>query len=355
MDINELRGLLEPSAQDKQDALSMGLLGLGSGLLANSTGHYGQFAPAMGSGLQGGLQGYQTGMQSARENRMQDIGLRLKLAEMQKKQEQESRMNEAIGTLTPEQQRIYALGGGDVLAKTMLPEPEKLPWYVQKDVTGKLGINPVYAELEKTKAAYGRAPTQPMAPVAYVDGNGNTVWGTITDARGKPAANYNPTIQGQVAGAKKQAEANVELGTEATKSVRKSDQLLTAAREAENLLGKNITQSGIGAGIDIAGRAVGISPESSQNAAKLEALSGWMVANVPRMEGPQSNYDVENYKTMAGKIGDRTVPVAERKAALQTVVTLQEKYKHLNQSGQSVESTGNATVRKFNPATGRIE
>jgi hypothetical protein len=45
------------------------------------------------------------------------------------------------------------------------------------------------------------------------------------------------------------------------------------------------------------------------------------------MEGPQSNFDVQNYMTMAGKIGDRTVPVKERLAALDQVRKLQQKYK----------------------------
>ena len=45
------------------------------------------------------------------------------------------------------------------------------------------------------------------------------------------------------------------------------------------------------------------------------------------MESPQSNFDVQNYITMAGKIGDRTMPVAERAAALKEVRRLQEKYK----------------------------
>ncbi len=56
-----------------------------------------------------------------------------------------------------------------------------------------------------------------------------------------------------------------------------------------------------------------------------------MVSNVPRMEGPQSNFDVLNYQTMAGKIGDRTAPIEERLGALATLKDLQEKYKALNQ------------------------
>ena len=81
-----------------------------------------------------------------------------------------------------------------------------LPWYVQKG-PGGLSIDPAYADLEKTKASFGRAPAQPMAPVAYVDpSSGQTIWGTITDARGKPAANFNPTIQGTIAEHKAQGK-----------------------------------------------------------------------------------------------------------------------------------------------------
>jgi hypothetical protein len=54
---------------------------------------------------------------------------------------------------------------------------------------------------------------------------------------------------------------------------------------------------------------------------------------VPRMEGPQSNFDVANYQTMAGLIGDRTKPLKTRQGALAEVIKLQEKYKALNQDG----------------------
>ncbi len=228
-----------------------------------------------------------------------------------------------------------------------------LPWYVKKGANG-MQIDPAFADLEKTKAAFGRAPAQPMAPVAYMNDQGQTVWGTITDARGRPAANYNPMLQGQIAGAKEQATTDVKTGAETVKANKVSDKLLSAANEAKTLLGGNITGSGTGAGVDAAGRFFGVTSESSQNAAKLEALSGWMVSNVPRMEGPQSNFDVDNYKTMAGKIGDRTIPVKERTAALETVVKLQEKYKQLNQGAVDAPKGPTATMR-WNPQTRKLE
>jgi hypothetical protein len=154
-----------------------------------------------------------------------------------------------------------------------------------------------------------------------------------------PAA-QDPRLQGNIAGAKEQAKADVELGVDKAKAIKKSDQLLNAAKEAELLLDKDPTASGIGAARDAVAGYFGKSPESAQTAGQLETLAGWMVANVPRMEGPQSNFDVQNYQTMAGKVGDRTVPVAERKKALKTLIQLQEKYKHLNQGGATSGATG---------------
>ena len=86
------------------------------------------------------------------------------------------------------------------------------------------------------------------------------------------------------------------------------------------------TGSGVGASADAAGRYFGITSEGAKKAAQLEALGGQMVMKMPRMEGPQSNLDQLLYREMAGKIGDRTVPVAEREAALKTVEGLYQKY-----------------------------
>lgn len=46
----------------------------------------------------------------------------------------------------------------------------------------------------------------------------------------------------------------------------------------------------------------------------------------PRMEGPQSDKDVALYKQMAGQIGDATVPAEQKKAALEVVKKLHQRY-----------------------------
>lgn len=155
----------------------------------------------------------------------------------------------------------------------------------------------------------------------------------VMGADGRPVigAAADPTLQGALTGARETAKAGVESGVETRKNVSRADEMLGQIRTAESLLSAGPTQSGIGAMRDAAGRVVGYSPPSARVASQLETLSGWLVSNVPRMEGPQSNFDVQVYREMAGKIGDRTVPAAERQAALQTLKGLQEKYREQNQ------------------------
>lgn len=168
-------------------------------------------------------------------------------------------------------------------------------------------------------------------------------------------------LAGDAERAKKLASGEVDSSINAKNAIKKSDQLLSAAEEARALLKQGPTGSGIGATVDSANRFFGKSTKSGNIATQLETLSGWMVSNVPRMEGPQSNFDVENYKVMAGKVGDRTAPVKERLQALDTLVKLQEKYKSLNQdtlNGAGIMPQNEqmpAKVRKYNPKTGRIE
>lgn len=147
----------------------------------------------------------------------------------------------------------------------------------------------------------------------------------------KQARQYGVDIAGSTAGSKKTAESEAGVVSTAKQSENRAAQLSAAIDEAEKLLPK-ATGSYLGAATDIAGRVVGITTESSQASAKLDTLAGWMTANVPRMEGPQSDKDVQSYQTMAATVGDRTRPIAERQAALSVLKSLQEKYSGLNKN-----------------------
>ena len=135
----------------------------------------------------------------------------------------------------------------------------------------------------------------------------------------------------------KDAEAAAGRDATTAKGAVTSKDTMNYITEARRLLKLGPTASGLGAAIDVAGSLVGYSPPGADVAAQLDTLSGWMVAGVPRMEGPQSNFDVQNYKTMAALVGDRTKPISQRLAALDTLETLQAKYAHLNQPGNDAE------------------
>lgn len=133
---------------------------------------------------------------------------------------------------------------------------------------------------------------------------------------------------GEARPATNQQGAPVKAGQaaeDANKRVRDANDSVELIRIARETL-PGATGSGIGAAADTTGRFFGVTSDSAQKAAQLEALGGALVMKMPRMEGPQSNLDQLLYREMAGKIGDRTVPIAEREAALQTVEQLLGKY-----------------------------
>lgn len=104
-----------------------------------------------------------------------------------------------------------------------------------------------------------------------------------------------------------------------------SEKALAAIALAEPLIDKATGSYG-GAVIDRGARVFGSATDGAKAAAELKVLEGAIMANQPRMEGPQSDKDVALYRQMAGQIGDETVPPEQKKAALATIKTLHQKY-----------------------------
>ncbi|SEO77449.1 hypothetical protein [Nitrosovibrio sp. Nv6] len=147
----------------------------------------------------------------------------------------------------------------------------------------------------------------------------------VRGANGQPiiGAQADPSLQGQIAGAKTGGEARAKREYNMTG-------LGDTIQEAESILsGKDgglPTGSGIGAARDAVGGFFGVSTEGSVQAQKLKAMSGALTSKMPRMEGPQSDKDVQMYREMAAEIGNPSVPVERRRAALETVKNLWAKY-----------------------------
>ena len=97
------------------------------------------------------------------------------------------------------------------------------------------------------------------------------------------------------------------------------------------------TQSGLGSIADTAAGWFGMAPPGSEEADKLRVLGGVLTSKMPRMEGPQSEYDVKLYQEMAGRVGDSSVPVSRRVKALEQVQSLWKKY---DKSGEGQVDAG---------------
>ena len=90
------------------------------------------------------------------------------------------------------------------------------------------------------------------------------------------------------------------------------------------------TASGAGSIVDYLGNIVGQAPKGQNEAKRLEVVAGILTSKVPRMEGPQSDKDVDLYKKMAGDVGNSGLPISTRLAALDTMQKLFSKYERFN-------------------------
>lgn len=140
------------------------------------------------------------------------------------------------------------------------------------------------------------------------------------------------TPAGPIAVDKGTAQARpVTMGGQAVKgeAIMKKEQgatrVLALLDQAEKVL-PNATNSYAGAGVDLAARMVGGAPQGAQAIGQLKAIEGALLSEMPRMEGPQSNYDVQNYKQAAGQLGDPTVPNEIKMAAIETIKEIHQRY-----------------------------
>jgi hypothetical protein len=111
----------------------------------------------------------------------------------------------------------------------------------------------------------------------------------------------------------------------ATTGSKDATEALALIKQAREIL-PNATGSYGGAALDQGARVFGVSTTGAQASAQLKAIGGMLTAKMPKMSGPQSDKDVQLYREMAGRVGDETVPIAERQAALDTVEQIQARY-----------------------------
>lgn len=156
---------------------------------------------------------------------------------------------------------------------------------------------------------------------------GNTLTGQVSPT------SVTPQAATQEAADRKRAEA--QAGAEGGAVGSAQGAILTRALNAEGIndildiaepLIDEATGSGTGAGRDKLAAFFGVSTTGAQAIAQLLPLQAAIMLRQPRMEGPQSDRDVQLYREAAGQLGDPSVPNATKKAAIQTIRRLQEQY-----------------------------
>lgn len=164
-------------------------------------------------------------------------------------------------------------------------------------------------------AASLRQPSQPMAPVVYIDpATGKAIWGNINDARGKPAANYTPGLQGDISAAKAEGK---ELGEKRGNIGGSIDALSSVGRA------KQILEEGIYSGAwgplqkEVIKRTPGM--DKAKAARTEEFISEIGNTIVPRLKefgGNDSNEELRYLKAISG--GEITMEPAALKKVIES-------------------------------------
>jgi hypothetical protein len=258
----------------------------------------------------------------------------------------------AAGTLAGSQDPMLAQAGLGMMGqqfKNQMPQQPKQP----EPFTLGPGQKRFPAGGGQPMASVPPNPTQPVSggtpyftPVQTAKGvyafNARTGQMELVQAGGAPVvgATADPSLQRNLSAAK--ATGRVEGESTATRNfnmqgiggiIQTADDIMSGKTRGEGGItspADTPTQSGLGTAVDVVGGFFGASPQGSVQAQQLKALGGALTAKMPRMQGPQSDRDVVLYRQMAAEIGDSTVPIARRKAALDTVKQLWAKYEHMN-------------------------
>jgi hypothetical protein len=139
---------------------------------------------------------------------------------------------------------------------------------------------------------------------------------------------YDPTTQAKIAGAKKRAEGEVAEEIQGKADVKANRKALATAgydpvtgKDNISKLIQDSTGSFIGAGTDLAGRAVGVSTKGAQSIAQLKAFESKLTQDIlgGKLGAGISNTDREFIVQAIGDIANQTLPVETRQAAWDSV------------------------------------
>lgn len=194
------------------------------------------------------------------------------------------------------------------------------------DVAGQIAYNNMIRKLSETPKQI--SPTvnvaPPITPVTIQDPN-NPNATIVIDGRTRQVLGAGPKLTETGRSIQKQLTNAQGLGKDLQMA---EDLLMGNVRDSEGNVtkGNSPTSSLIGKGVDLLGSVVGYSPSGAPEAKSLEVVGGRLVQKVPRFEGPQSNKDVDLYKSMAADVANSGLPIATRLASLRTMREIYQGY-----------------------------
>lgn len=302
-------GLL--GAQDQAALKKQALMTLGANLLANSGPS--PTRVSFGQALGNSLLATQQSQQQAGQDMLQAMLLKTKMQQAN----QQQRKNQVVspgGAVVDETGKVIfqnpSAGAQDTsdianwkFFQSLTPEQQKKWLAMQRQPTAPQlavinGVPTLVDRIEKT--------TTPLSTLQQEIGATTEKAGAEAEAKALGAA------KGEAQGglAKKGINAMNVLET-----IDLADPLIDVA-----------TGSATGAAADKVASFFGTSTTGDQAIAQLKIVQANLMTNMPRMEGPQSDRDVQLYREAAGEIGDPNVPRARKKAALKMIEAINQKY-----------------------------
>jgi len=143
------------------------------------------------------------------------------------------------------------------------------------------------------------------------------------------------------------SKADVVRDSAKQTDVKTATKFLNIVGQIEDVFKQGPTNSGIGAAYDATAAVFGATPKGAEAAQRLKGLGGWLVANVPRMEGPQSNFDVANYQVMAGDVANEKLPLSRRMAALDSIKTMMQGVAGIQPTAPSNDGAAPKSFKEF--------
>jgi len=175
------------------------------------------------------------------------------------------------------------------------------------------GYKGTLMDFVREKAAAGRQPVQPPAPIQVTAPDGTV---RLYDRAGNVTANLG-TVGAQSATFQKNKVAREQLGKDMNQAITE----LESITKQGGLIDQS-TGSGIGKAVDFAAGLFGAAPEGAVAIAKLKPIADLPLKMIPRFEGPQSDKDTQSYKEAAGQLADAGLPNSVRKAAAKEILRL---------------------------------